>query len=420
MIRLGVIEASNSPVASPIVPATKKDDSVRLCLDSRKLNDMTVRDKFPVPNINHIFARMRKCTYISSIDLASAFWQVNLSNERLSGQFASSRELTAFVFPGRGLFHFQRMPFGLMNSPATMCRLMYKVLGHDLEPSVFVYIDDIVILAQSFQHMLQLLAEVGKRLSAANLSVNLEKCRFFVKEAKYLGYLISAGGLRADPDKLRTMQEYPTPRSVKEVRRFLGYYRRLIKGYSEIAVPLTDLLRKTSKLFTWTAETEEAFKKLRNAMCTSPVVANPDFTVEFCIQCDASDTAAGAVLTQVQEGIEKVIAFFSHKWLPAEKNYAATEKEAACVLKAIEQFRCYVYGQPFTVITDAKALTHIKSIRTDGSSRLSRWALDLNQHPMTIKHRSGKLSVVPDALSRVVCALETMDSASVVDSWLMT
>lgn len=421
MIGMGIIEASNSPVASPIVPTTKKDGSVRLCLDSRKLNDMTIPDKFPIPNINHIFARMRKCAYITSIDLASAFWQVNLSSKKLPGQFASSRELTAFVFPGRGLFHFQRMPFGLTNSPATMSRLMYRVLGHDLEPAIFVYIDDIIILAESVQHMLELLNEVGKRLSAANLAVNLGKCRFFVKEAKYLGYLISAEGIRADPDKLKTMQEYPKPKSVKEVRRFLGltgYYRRLIQGYSEIAVPLTNLLRKSFKPFSWTSEADEAFQRLRNAMCTSPVVSNPDFALEFCIQCDASDTAAGAVLTQVQEGEEKIIAFFSHKWLSAEKNYAATEKEAACVLKAIEYFRCYVYGQPFTVITDAKALTHIKSIRTDGSSRLSRWALDLNQHPMTIKHRSGKLSIVPDALSRAVCALDIQISASVADPWL--
>lgn len=421
MINLGVIEPSNSPVASPIVPVTKRDGSVRLCLDSRRLNTLTVRDQFPVPNTNHIFARMRKSVYISTIDLAQAFWQINLSSQKLPGQFASSRELTAFVFPGRGLFHFQRMPFGLTNSPATMCRLMYRVLGHDLEPFVFVYIDDILILATSVAHMLRLLREVGKRLSAANLSVNLKKCNFFAKETKYLGYIISSEGMRADPDKLATMVNYPVPKSVREVRRFLGltgYYRRLINDYSGIAAPLTNLLRKTFGPFRWTKEADDAFNALRTAMCTSPVVGSPDFSLEFCIQCDASDISAAAVLTQTQDGKEIIISYFSHKWSATEKNWAATEKESASVIKAIDHFRGYIYGRPFTVITDAKALTHVKSIRTDGSSRLSRWALELNQHAMNIKHRAGKLSVVPDALSRIVNAISSQESESVSDDWL--
>lgn len=172
------------------------------------------------------------------------------------------------------------------------------------------------------------------------------------------------------------MAEYPTPKTVKEVRRFLGltgYYRRLIRDYSGIAAPLTNLLKKTFGPFRWTEEADRAFKALRTAMCTSPIVANPDFRVEFCIQCDASDVSAASVLTQVQEGKEVVIAYFSHKWASTEKSWAATEKEAASVLKSIQHFRCYIYGRPFTVITDAKALTHVKSIRTDGSSRLSSW-----------------------------------------------
>lgn len=156
-------------------------------------------------------------------------------------------------------------------------------------------------------------------------------------------------------------------------------------------------------------------------MCQSPVVASPNFDCEFVLQCDASDASAAAALTQIQDGQEVIIAFFSHKWTAPEKSWCATEKEGASVLKAIQHFRGYIYGMPFTVITDAKALTHIKTIRTDGSSRLSRWALELNQYPITIKHRAGRLFVAPDALNRAVNMItKEGDKEDTRDEWLET
>lgn len=152
--------------------------------------------------------------------------------------FASSQELTAFVFPGRGLFHFKVMPFGLTNSPATQCRLMYLILGHDLESFVYVYMDDIIFLATSVEQMLNLMREVARRLSAANLSISFKKSRFFARQVKYLGYNLDCQGMRVDPEKLDVMENYPVPKTIKEVRRFLGmtgYYRRLIDNYSGIA-----------------------------------------------------------------------------------------------------------------------------------------------------------------------------------------
>lgn len=302
MLRRGVICPSNSPVASPIVPVVKSDGTVRLCLDSRTLNSLTKRDQFPVPNIQHLFARMQKAKYLTTIDLSKAFWQVPLCDEQIPGQFATSQELTAFVLPGRGLFQFTVMPFGLCNSPATQCRLMYRVLGHDLEPWAFVYMDDILLMASTVDQMVGLIREVATRLTDAGLSINFAKSRFFANEVKYLGYILSERGMEADPERLAVMDSYVRPTNVRSIRRFLGmtgYYRRLIRDYSGIAAPLTNLLKKSAGKFDWLPDAEKAFQQLKKAMMTAPVVANPDFNVDFYIQCDASDISGAAALGQV-------------------------------------------------------------------------------------------------------------------------
>lgn len=420
MLQKNIVQPSKSPVASPLVPVTKPNGSVRICLDSRKLNLITKKDQFPVPNLNHIFARMPKAKYFSTIDLSKAFWQVPLSKDPIANQFATSRELTAFIVPGRGLFEFCVMPFGLVNSAASQCRLMYKVLGHDLEPRCFVYIDDIIIMTETVLEMIKLIGEVGRRLTKAQLSINIDKLNLFARQVKYLGYIISEQGMEIDPDRVKVMMEYPKPKNLKSLRRFLGltgYYRRLIKNFSGIASPLTNLLRRntTNKLM-WTDGALESFDLLKTAMCEAPVVANPDFTFEFHIQCDASDTAGAAALGQMLEDREVVISYFSHKWSTTEAKWGATEREAATVLYAIRHFKSYLWGRHFTIITDAQALTHVKTLKTDGSSKLARWALELNSHDVTIKHRSGKLSVVPDALSRAVEAIMAIQP-STGDAW---
>lgn len=412
MLRRDIICPSNSPVASPIVPVVKPDGSVkRLCIDSRTLNSLTKRDQFPVPNIQHLFARMQKARFLSTIDLSKAFWQVPLCNEPIPGQFATSQELTAFILPGRGLFQFRVMPFGLTNAPATQCRLMHQVLGHDLEPHVFVYIDDILLMANSVEQMISLIRTVATRLTKAGLTINLLKSRFFAESVKYLGYILSEKGIEADPNRLTTMESYARPTNTKSVRRFLGmtgYYRRLIRDYSGMAAPLTNLLKKTAGRFSWTPEADRAFLQLKKAMMTAPVIANPDFSEDFHIQCDASDVSGAAALGQHQNGAEVIIAYFSHKWSATEARWGATEREAATVLYAIRHFESYLWGRPIKIITDAQALTHIRTIKTGGSSRLSRWVMELNQYDLTIKHRAGKLSVVPDALSRAVDAVEVI------------
>lgn len=418
MLKMGVVKESSSPVASPIVPVSKSDGNVRLCLDSRRLNAMTKRDQFPLPNPNHIFARMERANYFSIIDLSKAYWQIPLSNKKIPGQFATAQELTAFVVPGRGLFQFAVMPFGLSNAPATQCRLMQQILGHDLENKCFVYMDDILLATTTTTEMIGLIKTVATRLKEAKLSINFEKSRFFAKSVRYLGYIIGKEGIAADPERLEVMKEFPVPKNQKAVRRFLGlcsYYRRLICNFSGIAAPMTNLLKNGIK-FVWQEEHQRAFEALKNAMCEAPVVKNPDFGKNFYIQCDASDAAGAAALGQIQNGVEVIIAYYSHKWNVTEAKWGATEREAAVVLYAIRHFRDYVWGRPLLIITDAQALVHVKTLKTEGSSRLARWALELNHYDLTIRHRAGKASVVPDALSRAVEEILVIEDEE-TDEW---
>lgn len=193
---------------------------------------------------------------------------------------------------------------------------MYRVLGHDLEPWAFVYIDDILLMSNTVGQMISLIQTVADRLTKAGLSINFQKSRFFAKSVKYLGYILSESGMTADPDRLQAMDSYVRPTNTKSVRRFLGltgYYRRLIKNYSGIATPLTNLLKKTVGKFEWTDEADAAFQQLKRAMLTALVVANPDFDRDFYIQCDASDVSGAAALGQRHGEEEVIIAYFSHK-----------------------------------------------------------------------------------------------------------
>lgn len=410
MISLGVIEPSQSPWNNPLVVVPKSDGRLRICLDSRKLNSVSLPDAYPLQHINRILGRLQSTKVISSVDLKDAFWQISLEQ--------TSRPKTAFTIPGFGHFQFARLPFGLSNSAQSLARLMDKVLGVDLEPKVYVYLDDLVIMSDSIKEHLELLAEVGRRLSAAGLTINLKKSKFLQKQIKYLGYIVDSSGLRADPDKITPVINYPAPTTTKECRRFIGmssWYRRFIPNFSILSAPISDLVRKGKK-FVWTSEANEAFIKLKEALVSPPVLSNPDFSKPFSVQCDASDSAISGVLNQQDdEGNELVISYFSQKLTPTQRKYATTEKEALAVLDSLKKFRGWIEGTHVTVITDHSSLIWLQNIK-DPSGRLARWALKLQQYDITLKHRPGRLHVVPDALSRAleeVCEIEV----DLTDKW---
>jgi len=321
MLRLGVIEPSESPWSNRMT-LVRKPGKNRLCLDARKLNAVTVKDAYPLQNIESILSRVDDTVYISSVDLKHAFWQIELDPK--------SREYTAFTIPGRPLYQFRMMPFGLCNAAQRLCRLMDRVIPQALRGKVFVYLDDLLIIFKTFEEHIELVSKVTKCLSDANLTIGLQKSNFCFKYLRYLGYVIGEGMLRTDPEKVKAILQIPEPKSVRQLRSFLGtagWYRRFIRDFSGLSAALTDCLKEKTK-FKMTDEAITAFHALKKALTRAPVLVHPDFTRPYFIQCDASHVGIGAVLFQRDdEDSDRPIAFFSEKLRGAQLNYSVTEKE---------------------------------------------------------------------------------------------
>lgn len=397
MLELGVIEESMSSWNSPVVLVRKPGGKIRLCLDSRKLNSITVKDAYPLPHIDGLLGRLKDTHFITSIDLKDAFWQVPLEE--------SSRDKTAFTVPGRPLYQFRVMPFGLCNSPQTMCRLMHKTIPHIFQDQIFVYLDDLLIISATLSEHFELLTLVAKLLKNAGLTINVQKSKFVMKKLRYLGYIVGEGGLRTDPEKIQAISDFPRPSTIKQIRRFLGmagWYQRFIINYADLTAPITDLLKKKNK-FLWTPEAELAFKKLKEALSTAPVLVNPDYTKDFFIRCDASLTGIGGVLYQISnEGHEQPIAFVSKKLNEAQKKYSVSELECLSAIISVKKFRPYIEGYRFHIITDHSSLKWLMS-QKDLNGRLARWSLKLQMYDFTISHQKGSENIVPDTLSRAYC-----------------
>lgn len=418
MLRLGVVEESKSPWSSPVCLVRKKDGNYRFCVDYRKLNSVTEKDSYPLPYVSSTLDKLRAANYLSSLDIKSAYWQVPVAKD--------SRPYTAFTVPNRGLFQFCRMPFGLHNSPATWQRLIDKVIGADLEPHVFVYLDDIVIVTETFELHLKILEHVFKRLIDAGLKVNIEKCQFCRPEMKYLGYVVDRNGLHVDVDKVKAMLELPTPRNVSELRRTLGtfsWYRKFIPEFSSRVAPLTALLNK-NKRFSWSPECEKSFQEIKGCLVKAPVLTCPDYSLPFIVQTDASGYGLGAVLSQPHPDGERVICYLSRSLSKQERNYSTTERECLAVLWALEKLRPYLEGVHCSVITDHYSLVWLQN-QHNVTGRLARWLLRLQQFDFQIIHRKGKDNVVPDALSRSVPLVDLLEHpvnvlpSEIKDKWYL-
>lgn len=400
MLDLDVIEPSVSAWSNPIVAIRRPNKKTRLCLDSRKLNQVSVPCAYPLPYISRILGRIRGTKYLSTIDLKDAFWQVPLTSR--------SKPKTAFTVPGRGMYQFKVMPFGLQNAPGTQSRLMDAVLGHDMEPLVFCYLDDIVCATETFEEHIYCLKRIAERLRKANLTISLEKSKFCVRELKYLGFVLGEHGLRTDLDKVASILHFPTPKNIKGVRSLCGmlsWYRKFITDFATLATPITDLTKQTTKTFVWTTEADNALNQLKILLTSAPILAMPDFRKEFIMECDASNTGVGGVLLQNIYGEERVIEYMSQKLSDTQVKYSVTEKECLAVVLCIEKWRSYIEGAKFTVVTDHASLRWLQNLK-DPAGRLARWALRLQPYNFTLVHRKGVNHVVPDALSRSV---ETID-----------
>jgi hypothetical protein len=394
MLADDVIEPSYSSWCSPVLIVKKPNGENRLCLDSRQLNRVTKRDTYPLPRVSNIIDNLRNARFLSTIDLKSAFWQIPLDD--------TSKEKTAFALPGKGLFHFKVTPFGLVNASQTQQRLM-DILFHSSEDKVWAYLDDIVICSSTFDEHISLLNKVIETLKKANLTVNVDKCKFARSSMRYLGYIVDRDGIRTDPDKVAAIINFPRPRNYTELKRFIGlasWYRRFVKDFSIVAAPLHDLTKgKKNKRLFWTTEAEGAFVKLKTLLTSAPVVTCPDYSKPFIIQCDASNNGVGAVLCQKSGNEEQPIAYLSRKLNDREKKFSTSERELLSIVYAIEKFRPYIDGVQFTVVTDHSALQWLHKMK-DPHGRLARWAMKLQQFSYDIIHRPGRSHVVPDALSR--------------------
>ncbi len=310
MRELGVIEPSMSEWCSPVVIVPKKDGSLRVCIDFRKLNGQF--DAYPMPRVDDLLERIGRAKYVTTLDLCKGYWQVPLE--------PTSRPYTAFRTP-IGLYQFTVLPFGLHGAPATFQRLMDKVLQGCEEWSA-AYLDDVIIHSNSWQEHLRHLKQTLEKIKKAGLTLNVGKCEWAKQEANYLGYHLGNGQLRPQVNKVDAICQSPRPKTKKEVRSFLGlvgWYRRFVPNFASIAAPPTNLLNKgVANPIPWTEDCEAAFKTLKEKMCSSPVLQSPDFTQSFLVQVDASAKGLGAVLVQGTQGNEKPVVYLSRKLLPRE------------------------------------------------------------------------------------------------------
>lgn len=422
MLQLGVIAPSNSPWSNPVVMTPKKDGSLRFCLDARKLNDVTIKDSYPLPYISSILDNLKGARYLTSIDLSAAFWQIPLSDSDDTDGTGTSQQKTTFIVQNRGAFMFKRLPFGISNAGCELQRLVDSLFHHKYGEKIFAYCDDLLIATSTFEEHLDILRDVCESLDRAGLTVNFDKCEFCKEELRYLGYIVGSEGLRTDPTKLDCIKNFPRPTTAKQLRAFIGlcsYYRRFVENFSTIIAPMTALLgkRKGKQAVDWGQEAENSFKALKKALTEAPVLACPDFTKQFEVHCDASAVGIGSVLVQRIDGNEHPVAFHSRLLTKTERNYSVTERELLSCLDSINHFRPYVDGSHFVVVTDHMCLKWLKTLNNP-SGRLARWAMQLSCFDFEIKHKKGALHVVPDALSRAeIEAVQFAGGSTSQDDW---
>ncbi|PIK41495.1 Retrovirus-related Pol polyprotein from transposon [Apostichopus japonicus] len=397
MLDAGVVEPSSSPWASPIVLVKKKNGSTRFCVDYRRLNTLTVKDSYPIPRIADSLDAMAGSRWFSTLDLASGYWQV--------GMAAEDRQKTAFI-TGNGLYQFRVMPFGLCNAPATFERLMDRVLSGLHWEACLVYLDDVIVYGATFSEAMDRLKTVFNRFRDAGLKLSPGKCQLFKQSVTYLGHIVSKDGVGTDPEKVKAVKEWPRPQNLSEVRSFVGlcgYYRRFIRGFAQIALPLFKLTEKKQK-FDWNQDCETAFSGLKTALTTAPVLSYPMSSgQDFILDTDASDFATGSVLSQIQDGNEKPIAYFSKTMSKQERRYCITRKELLAVVQSVKHFHHYLYGTRFLIRTDHAALKWLMSFKHP-EGQTARWLEILGTYTFEISHRPGRFHGNADGLSRRPCS----------------
>jgi hypothetical protein len=391
LLQYGVIEHSSSPWAAAILLVPKKDGDTRVCLDYRLLNKVTKRDAYSLPRIDDCLSSLAGNKFFSALDLTSAYWQVPMASEE-------DKEKTAFR-THRGHFQFTKMPMGLVNAPAAMQRYMETALSGMVFQCALVFIDDILVYSPTFEQHVTDLRKVFSSLREFSIHLKSKKCELAMSEVKFLGHVVTEGGVSPDPGKVKCILD-AEPESRKDIRAWQGlasYYRRYIKDFAKIVRPLTKFVHSKKPWF-MSPEMKVSIKGIKDALTTEPILAHPNFDLPFEVHCDASPEALGAVLVQKIGSIERVVMFISRALRKEEVKYHQYEREALALYWSITVFRPYLLGKQFKVVTDCKALLYVAS--RPQNARLIRWAIALEEYDIEYKHRAGSRHGNADGLTR--------------------
>ena len=398
MLKQGIIRPSFSPWSSPVWVVPKKMDASgtqkwRIVIDYRKLNEVTVKDRYPLPNITDLLDQLGKCKYFSTIDLCSGFHQIQVEEQDIFK--------TAFSVDN-GKYEYCRLPMGLSNSPSTFQRVMDNIMTGLQGAECLIYMDDIIVYSSTLEEHLERLEHVFTRLADSNLKIQPDKCEFLRKEVAYLGHLVTPEGIKPNPSKVEAVVNFPPPRSPREVKQFLGltgYYRRFVPNYAKIIKPLTKLLKK-NVTYDFNDKCMQSFDRCKALLTSAPILQYPDFEKDFILTTDASQHALGAVLSQGEIGEDLPIAYGSRTLNPAETRYSTIERELLAIVWACNHYRPYLYGRKFILYTDHRPLEWIFHLR-DPASRLCRWRLKLAEYDYSVKYKPGIFNTNADALSRI-------------------
>ena len=396
----GFIRPSVSPWGAPVLFVKKKDGTMRMCIDYRQLNQVTVKNKYPLPRIDELFDQLQGAQFFSKIDLRSGYHQLRVRGEDVPKTAFRTRY---------GHFEFLVMPFGLTNAPAVFMALMNKIFTPYLDQFVVVFIDDVLVYSKSKEEHEHQLRTSLQLLKDNQLYAKLSKCEFWLEQVSFLGHVISKEGLAVDSKKIDAVVNWGSPQNAAEIRSFLGlagYYRRFVKGFSAMAAPLTKLTRKNVP-FVWTEECERSFQELKARLTTAPILALPSGSGGFVVHTDASGVGLGCVLMQN----DKVIAYGSRQLKDHEKKYATHDLELAAVVLALKMWRHYLYGEKFEVHSDHKSLQYLFT-QNELNNRQRRWMEYIKDYDFPIKYHPGKVNVVADALSR-----KSAFSGCIVPEW---
>ena len=395
-LKTGRIRPSKSPMAAAVFFVKKKDGSLRLVQDYRKLNAMTVKNSYPLPLISELINKLKDAKYFTKLDVR---WGYN--NVRIK----EGDEWKAAFRTNRGLFEPLVMFFGLTNSPATFQTMMNDLFKELIDQGVVViYMDDILIFTEDLVKHQEVVNQVLAILEANKLYLKAQKCEFEQTQVEYLGLIISQGQIAMDPVKIEGVSKWPKPKNVTEVQSFLGFtnfYRRFIKDFSDLARPLHDLTKKDEP-WKWSQQEQAAFDSLKKIITSAPVLIFPQDNKPYRLEADSSNYATGAVLSQEgEDGKWHPIAFHSQSLRPEQRNYDIHDKEMLAIIRALEEYRHLLEGtqHEFEIWTDHKNLEYFMTAKKL-TRRQARWSLYLSRFNFKLIHRPGSKSLKPDALSR--------------------